>query len=88
MAALAARLVPGRDPTVSYLCKHAGWNQLHFLIAHVAHGSCDDEDLSLACETYAVDTTYYMEVLRERGLTAFELAEYLLMDGADPLRSS
>eukprot|EP00966_Prymnesium_polylepis_P303659 7014556-Prymnesium_polylepis.1 len=29
-----------------------------------------------------------MEVLGERGVTAFELAEYLLMDGADPLRPS
>ena len=35
-----------------------------------------------------MDSAYYMEVLRERGMTAFELAEYLLMDGADPLRSS
>ena len=84
-------MVPGRDPTVRYLCKHAGWTELHFLIAHVACGSCDAEDLSLACELYAMDSAYfeyYMEVLRERVMTAFELAEYLLMDGADPLRSS
>eukprot|EP00966_Prymnesium_polylepis_P318112 7348088-Prymnesium_polylepis.1 len=32
IAALAARLMPARNATVSYLCKHAGWTQLHFLL--------------------------------------------------------
>eukprot|EP00966_Prymnesium_polylepis_P074667 1732868-Prymnesium_polylepis.1 len=75
MAALAARLVPGRDPTVSYLwtasMPDGPSSTSSSLMSPMV--PVTTKTLAFACETYAVDTTYYMEVLRERGLTAFEL---------------
>eukprot|EP00966_Prymnesium_polylepis_P076628 1776129-Prymnesium_polylepis.1 len=67
VAALAARLMPASDATVSYLCKHAGWTQLHFLIAHAGRGSssCDAETPRLwglgSRPPYVFDSAYYME---------------------------
>eukprot|EP00966_Prymnesium_polylepis_P064767 1502399-Prymnesium_polylepis.1 len=67
IAAFAARRFPVSDATVRYLCRHAGWTQLHFLIAHAGRGSsrCDAEAPPLSGlasrPPYVFDSAYYME---------------------------